>query len=138
MHVTRHAKVNPSWDLPKATEPGYSRVAWSLVGEDTGAQTSEVALVRLEPGNRSRGFHHHETEETYVVLEGRLGVRTKGEDEERILDRYDAAFFDPGEKHTYRCVGTEPVVLLSVHGGSEQDMHRDRSLDVEEKYDLEQ
>lgn len=137
MHIAQLDELTGSWDLPKATEAGHNRTAWSYVGDDMGATNTEVSLVYVPPGNRSYGYHHHETEETYVVIEGRLGIETQADDEEHVLERLDAVYFDPGEKHTYRCVGTDPVVLLSIHGGSAAQLERDHAMSVDEKYDVE-
>lgn len=135
MEIRRLDELVPSWDLPKAKEPEYNRMAWKYVDTEIGATYTDMSLVRVPPGNKSYGMHFHETEETYFVIEGKLGVETEDESEV-VLEQYECVHFHPGEKHTYRCVGNDELLLLAVHAGTEADQKRDKEMEFEEKYDV--
>lgn len=73
-----------------------------------------LAEETLPPG-ASVGAHHHETtEEIYYILSG-TGVMTIG-DERQSVGAGDAIFIPPGNVHSLRNAGDEPMTLLLVCG----------------------
>jgi quercetin dioxygenase-like cupin family protein len=85
-----------------------------LVMDRSAAETSEVFIVVLEPGEAPPLHQHPDTEQVFYVLEGR-GVLRVGEDGKR----YDVAPGDvvripPHTLHSIRCEGDTALRYLSV------------------------
>ncbi len=76
--LVRDADLEPSWDLKRATEPGFLRTLTTWVGGPEGYINSNltasvqskrcaVGLMRMPVGNRQPGVHVHSITEIYIV-----------------------------------------------------------------------
>lgn len=137
MKVSRLKRLDANWDLPKADEPGHMRNIWVYVDGEIGASNSMVGLAHQPPGNGMPGFHQHEAEETYFVLEGTAAFWTDTDDE-AIVEKHESAYFPPGEKHAYRNAGTDDLLMLWALAGAEETMRKEYEVgyEADKRYDL--
>jgi quercetin dioxygenase-like cupin family protein len=85
-------------------------LAW-LIDERRGAPHFAMRRFRIEP----EGFtplHRHEWEHEVYVLSG-AGVLVT-EEGDHPLEPDSAVLVGPGEKHQFRCTGTEPLEFLCL------------------------
>lgn len=83
-----------------------------FVGADQGDVGVSAFLLRALPGN-GPGAHRHPYDEVQFVQEGRglwtvNGVSFEG-------GAGDIFVIKAGEIHSFKCIGTEPLVQLDVH-----------------------
>lgn len=132
--------------LPDADLPGYKRTFLNVIGfkppqnidgrlispvpDNMRAHISHMqpgfgmAYVQVAPGNGVM-MHVHDTNETFVVLEGRWRMTWEGEqgDDSVELDRYDVISFPPHVQRQFHCLSTSPGVekgmILGVIGGDQ-------------------
>ncbi|WP_255149768.1 cupin domain-containing protein [Halorarius halobius] len=137
MEVSRLEELEPNWNLPEADVPGHMRNIWVHVDGETGASNQMLGLARQPPGNGMPGFHEHEAEETYYVLEGKAAFWTDT-DEEVIVERHESAYFPPGEKHSYRNAGTDDLLMLWALSGAEETMRKEYEVgyEADDRYEL--
>ena len=81
-----------------------------------------IGLVTAKPGNGAP-MHVHDTNETFMALEGRWKCAWQGEDgtEEVVLEPYDTISFPPNIYRSFECVaapeGKEVGLLMGSTGG---------------------
>ncbi len=85
-----------------------------LVMDRADAETSEVFIVVLEPGEAPPLHVHDDTEQVFYVLEG-VGLLQIGESAERFAVKSgDVVRIPPHTYHRIICDGTKPLRYLSV------------------------
>ena len=85
-----------------------------LVMDRSEAETSEVFIVVLEPGEAPPLHIHHDTEQIFYMLEG-SGVLQIGETPEYYpVKPGDLVRIPPHTFHKITCTGSHPVRYLSV------------------------
>ncbi len=132
--------------LPDADLPGYKRTFLNVIGfkppanidgrlispvpDNMRAHISHLqpgfgmAYVQVAPGNGVM-MHVHDTNETFVVLEGTWRMTWEGGngDESVELGRYDVISFPPNIQRQFHCLSTPPGVekgmILGVIGGDQ-------------------
>ncbi|MBZ5529433.1 MAG: cupin domain-containing protein [Acidobacteriia bacterium] len=106
------ARVFTQAEAKKLGLPG--RKSLEIVSSETGARSVTLRLAEIpvpQPGEISRGWHHHsDFEECIFVLSGQ-GV-TSAESGEFPLQSGDTILIPPGEKHMTRNTGNMPLLLL--------------------------
>lgn len=86
-----------------------------LVMDRADAETSEVFIVVLEPGESAPLHVHHDTEQIFYVLEGRGTLQIGDIDAQRFpVKPTDLVRIPPHTPHRIRCDGTERLTYLSV------------------------
>jgi mannose-6-phosphate isomerase-like protein (cupin superfamily) len=80
-----------------------------LDGEVAAARNQSLAEAELQPGQATQRHYHGETEEIYVVLEGRGEMEVDGE--RRLVRPGDAILIPPGAWHQLRA-GDGPLRIL--------------------------
>jgi mannose-6-phosphate isomerase-like protein (cupin superfamily) len=86
-----------------------------LIMDRSEAETSEAFLVVLEPGEAPPLHIHHDTEQIFFVQTG-VGTLQVGRDPSvnYPVKPGDLVRIPPHTYHRIRCVGTEPLVYLSI------------------------
>lgn len=85
-----------------------------LVMDRAKAETSEVFIVVLEPGEAPPLHAHHDTEQIFYVLEGK-GLLQIGQGAERYpVNPGDVVRIPPHTYHRIFCDGGQPLRYLSV------------------------
>ncbi|WP_202910685.1 cupin domain-containing protein [Teichococcus vastitatis] len=100
--------------------PGYSpanhtgTVNRRLIGPETvGAETMEVLLGSIEPGQGAAPHAHPGMEQACYILSGRARAEVGGQSRE--IGPGEMCFFPAGEEHIFTVVGPEPVKLLVIY-----------------------
>jgi len=107
-------------DIKDSSEPLRSptgEIIYELIGrdEDHGAVTRHsLAHVTIPPGKSSPKHTHHETEESYFILEGMGEMVIDGE--EYHLHPGQAVLIEPGDVHQIWNRGKEDLVFLAICG----------------------
>lgn len=83
-----------------------------FVGAEHGDVNISVFLLRALPG-AGPGPHRHPYDEVQFVREGRGMWTVNGEEFEAGAG--DILVVKAGEVHSFRCIGTEPLVQVDVH-----------------------
>ena len=91
------------------TEPLPGVTVSLMVGEETGATQISSGVVSYGPGT-SIATHHHNAEETMIVIEGEGLLVLQGE--EHHLKPYDAVFITPGANHRLVNDGDRPFKIV--------------------------
>lgn len=85
-----------------------------LVMDRAEAETSEVFIVVLEPGEAPPLHVHHDTEQIFYVMDGN-GLLQIGESVERhAVKSGDVVRIPPSTYHRIFCDGTRPLRYLSI------------------------
>jgi mannose-6-phosphate isomerase-like protein (cupin superfamily) len=134
--------------LPDADLPGYERTFMNILGfkppEGDGAgkrvfspvpDNMRAYITHLQPGfgmacvqaEAGNGvmMHVHDTNETFMVLEGRWSMTWEGDqgDESVELEKYDVISFPPNVQRQFHCLsvpaGVEKGMILGVIGGDQ-------------------
>jgi mannose-6-phosphate isomerase-like protein (cupin superfamily) len=85
-----------------------------LVMDRADAQTSEVFVVVLEPGEAPPLHQHNDTEQVFYILEGE-GVLRIGSDEKELAVRpTDVVRIPPTVLHSIRSSGQKPLRYLAI------------------------
>lgn len=86
-----------------------------LVMDRSEAETSEVFIVVLEPGESPPLHIHHDTEQVFYVLEG-TGVLQIGADDPQHYAVYPGNLvrIPPHAPHLIRCDAQQPLIYLSI------------------------
>ena len=100
--LIRHESVNPAERAPGIT-------VFSMVDEGTGATQLSSGMVSYAPG-ASIATHHHNAEETMIVIEGGGILVLQGE--EYRLKPNDAVFVTPGANHRLINDGERPFKIV--------------------------
>lgn len=128
--IVRFDDLSPTWEAPRAREPGFIRWIVSYVGgvppfwnnnPETGLVSGRVAIgvMWLPVGNRQSGVHVHSITEIYVILRGRVeSIELSGR--RHVAGPLDCLVMPPGAPHAVRAIGDEDVVLLWVHDKPEE------------------
>ncbi|MBB5223113.1 transcriptional regulator with XRE-family HTH domain [Amaricoccus macauensis] len=94
-------------------EIGKGGVSYRQVGETMFGRSLQILKECYQPGaDTGKVPLSHEGEEGAIVISGRLEVTV--EDDRRILGPGDAYYFESRLPHRFRCVGTEPCVVVSA------------------------
>jgi mannose-6-phosphate isomerase-like protein (cupin superfamily) len=95
-----------------------------LVMDRSQAETSEVFIVVLEPGEAPPLHVHDDTEQIFYVLEG-AGLLQIGESAEQVVVKLgDVVRIPPSTYHRIFCEGAKPLRYLSIDcfvGGRPRD-----------------
>ena len=88
-----------------------SAIRWKLLtaGERTESAGLVIGIAEIPPGERLL-LHHHGPEETYYIVQGR--GRMEIDDRAADVGPGYAAYIPPNAKHTLRCTGAEPLILV--------------------------
>jgi mannose-6-phosphate isomerase-like protein (cupin superfamily) len=97
VHVRSRADAEPF-----TTKDG-STIRVLLDAEAGGARSQSLAEASLEEGLETERHYHAQTEEIYVVLEGRGEMEVDGA--RRDVGPGDAILISPGARHQIRAVG---------------------------------
>jgi len=95
-----------------------------LVMDRADAETSEVFLVVLEPGEGPPLHLHHDTEQIFFMLEGAGVLQTGKGLESHQVSPGDVVRIPPHTLHRIQCHGSTPLRYLSVDcflGGRPKD-----------------
>ncbi len=84
-----------------------------LVMDRAQAETSEVFIVVLEPGEAPPLHVHHDTEQIFYVIQG-TGVLSIGNDKTFPVRPGDVVRIPPSAYHRIQCTGAQPLRYLSV------------------------
>lgn len=128
--IVRFDDLAPTWDTPRAREPGFLRWIVSYVGgvppfwnnnPETGIVSDRIVagLMWLPVGNRQSGVHVHSVTEIYVMLRGRVESIEFG-GRRQVAGPLDCLVMPPGAPHAVRAIGDEDVLLLWVHDELEE------------------
>jgi mannose-6-phosphate isomerase-like protein (cupin superfamily) len=85
-----------------------------LVMDRADAQTSEVFVVVLEPGEAPPLHKHDDTEQIFYILEGEGVLRIDSEQKEFAIHPADVVRIPPTVLHSIRCSGQKPLRYLAV------------------------
>ena len=88
-----------------------SAIRWKLLtaGERTESAGLVTGIAEVPPGERLL-LHHHGPEETYYIVQGR--GRMEIEDRAADVGPGFAAYIPPNARHTLRCTGEDPLILV--------------------------
>lgn len=94
-------------------EIGKGAVSYRQVGRTMQGRALQMLLECYQPGaDTGRVPLHHEGEECGIIISGRIEVTVEGQ--RATLGPGDAYSFDSQRSHRFRCVGDEPVTLVSA------------------------
>lgn len=85
-----------------------------LVLDRADAQTSEVFVVVLEPGEAPPLHKHDDTEQIFYILEGEGVLRIGVEQTEYVVRPTDVVRIPPTVLHSIRCAGTKALRYLAI------------------------
>lgn len=97
-------------DAEPFTTADGSTIRVLLDADSGGARNQSLAEALLEPGQTTQRHYHAETEELYVVLEGRGELEVDG-DRARVAPG-EAILIPPGAWHEVRADVGEPLRFL--------------------------
>jgi mannose-6-phosphate isomerase-like protein (cupin superfamily) len=86
----------------------------NLVLDRAEAETSEVFVVVLEPGEAPPYHKHNDTEQIFYILEGRGLLRVAAKKKPLPVRPRDVVRIPPLMFHSIRCVGKHPLVYLAI------------------------
>ena len=132
------ARVARFKDLQSSSEafvdtriPEFNREIYNVIGrgvtEDAKLKPAiednrdfNLTFMKSDPGKGS-SLHDHQTIECFVPLTGRwaIGLGDNGE-HEIILEQFDTFSVPPGVMRSVRNAGSEPGVILTILGGTDQ------------------
>ena len=99
---------------PYSPDAHAGTLNWRIIGQETvGAENMEVLLGEIEPSGIAEPHFHSGTEQVIYLLEGRIEVEMRGEQEQ--LGPGDTVLFPPGEKHQVIVLGDRPAKLLVIY-----------------------
>jgi len=110
----RAKALNPE-DIEEVTR-GSGITSLPLFGEWSGAGQFTTGMTVFPPG-KGIAMHHHNVEETVVVVDG-SGVAVI-DDEELEVGQYSATWIPPNVPHRFYNSGDKPMRILWVYGGVE-------------------
>jgi len=87
-----------------------------LVGHSNGARNFSTGLTRLPPGTQVP-LHSHNCDEQVTLLEGEAEVEVEGQ--RHRLQPFDTTYVPEGQVHCFRNVGTVPMLILWIYGGTD-------------------
>jgi mannose-6-phosphate isomerase-like protein (cupin superfamily) len=101
--------------------PGREEVVLKATGADTGGAVA-VLEATTPPGGRPSPHIHHDNDEFFYVLEGRVRFEVGGQAVDATPGTF--VFVPRGTVHVARTIGTETARLLAgfVPAGPERDM----------------
>ncbi|HVA26068.1 MAG TPA: cupin domain-containing protein [Chloroflexota bacterium] len=129
-HVVRFKDVSPDWtNFSKVKMPNNDRAVYQYLGPDghgklppwaLPAERFGLSLICMPPGQGAPA-HTHETEEVFMVMEGKLSFWwEEGGEEAHIELGPKDMFFSPARTlRRFTNTTTEPVWLLTVLGGQD-------------------
>lgn len=85
-----------------------------LVVDRADAQTSEVFVVVLEPGEAPPLHQHDDTEQVFYILEGEGVLRTGVEEAKHPVRTGDVVRIPPTMLHSIQCVGKRALRYIVV------------------------
>lgn len=85
-----------------------------LVMDRADAQTSEVFVVVLEPGEAPPLHKHDDTEQIFYILEGEGILRIGDEKKEFVVHPADVVRIPPTVLHSIQCASPKPLRYLAV------------------------
>lgn len=85
-----------------------------LVMDRADAQTSEVFVVVLEPGEAPPLHKHDDTEQIFYILEGEGTLRIGSEQKEFAVRPSDVVRIPPTVLHSIQCAGQKRLRYLAV------------------------
>lgn len=128
--VLRFKDLEPSWAVPRATEPGFMRWLVSWLGGPAGyvnfnqgvaahSARASMGFMAMPQGNRQAGLHKHTVAEIYVILQGEVeGYDHTGRT--HVAGPLDCIYIPAGVPHGVRTCGTQDLHLVWVHDATEQ------------------
>ncbi|WIW50681.1 cupin domain-containing protein (plasmid) [Bradyrhizobium sp. 62B] len=95
------------------TEIGKGGISYLQIGNSSAGRSVQILKEFYSPGSDTgRVKLVHAGEEGGVIISGRLEVTV--DDQRRILGAGDAYYFLSRRPHRFRCIGTEPCVVVSA------------------------
>ncbi len=128
--VLRFKDLEPSWAVPRATEPGFMRWLVSWLGGPAGyvnfnqgiaaaSTRASMGFMAMPQGNRQAGLHKHTVTEIYVILQGEVeGYDHTGHS--HVAGPLDCIYIPAGVPHGVRTCGTQDLHLVWVHDATER------------------
>jgi mannose-6-phosphate isomerase-like protein (cupin superfamily) len=128
--VLRFKELEPSWAVPRATEPGFMRWLVSWLGGPAGyvnfnpglaaaSRRAAMGFMAMPHGNRQAGLHKHTVTEIYVILQGEIeGYDHTGHT--HVAGPLDCIYIPAGVPHGVRTRGTQDLHLVWVHDAIER------------------
>ena len=112
--------------------PGREEVVLKATGADTGGAVAFLEATTA-PGDGPSPHVHHDSDELFYVLEGRMRFWVGEQTVEAAAGTF--LFVPRGTVHAARNVGMEPVRLLAAHvpAGPERDMEAFAQAPPEER-----
>jgi mannose-6-phosphate isomerase-like protein (cupin superfamily) len=86
----------------------------NLVLDRAEAETSEVFVVVLEPGEAPPFHKHNDTEQIFYILEGRGFLRVAAKKKLLSVRPGDVVRIPPLMFHSIRCSGKHPLTYLAI------------------------
>lgn len=103
--------VFPTTHLKRYRFPTHTN---DLVMDRADAQTSEVFVVILEPGEAPPLHQHDDTEQIFYILDGEGILRIGSEEKEFAVRPADVVRIPPRTLHSIRCTGPTPLRYLAI------------------------
>ena len=112
--------------------PGREEVVLKATGADTGGAVA-VLEATSAPGAQADAHVHHDNDELFYVLEGRVRFEVGGQTVEAAAGAF--VFVPRGTVHVARTVGAGPARVLAafVPAGPERDMEAFAQAPAEER-----
>src|SRR5277367_5007517 len=85
-----------------------------LVVDRADAQTSEVFMVVLEPGEAPPLHQHDDTEQIFCILQGEGVLRIGAQQEKHPVHPGDVVRIPPRTPHSIQCAGKNPMRYLAI------------------------
>lgn len=103
-------KVVKSWEVKGfVREPPFVRTMKILMGPDThGVKHLSINMVIVPPGSKSDAHSHTESEEFWIVVEGRGEVVV--DDERAAIEPGMVIYAPPKSKHRILNTGQDPLI----------------------------
>lgn len=131
-------EVQKNSNIPlEAADKVWSRKLMSVIGLEegldtpinasapiTGAGGITITLAACPPGTGPSLHNHHQTFETFTVLQGRFEFYWNDDGGERVeLDKFDAISVPPGVCRGFRNISDEEGILQVVISGGVHDLN---------------
>ena len=100
-------------DVPTTELEPHRGTGYSLVTRENGSANVDVFLNVFRSASGDGPYHYHtESESVYVIIQGRGRVRVDGREFE--VDRGDAVYIKPGERHDIVNIGEDELRVIEV------------------------
>ena len=140
--VARFVDRVPDWDaFADARVEGYRRAQHRFIGAGASGKSDSRAIpaehftlsIMFVPPGQGNAAHHHEVEEVFFILQGKVRVFLedgKGGRAETVLGPWDCISCPANVAHGFENVGLEPAYLQVMLGKGRPDLmqYQDQAL----------